>query len=758
MPRVCTCKGCAVFGAPGDSTLEDGLHLICRVAPAPAVSAIKWLYNILLERGKQAGACIHELPKILKAVSGEVKRGGKFIHRHWRYLTHWDTMFGYVAYKGKGAMIQEVTDWLVTRRDIGKGLMGEPQYVTRIYEECVRFLQQEWKMPNELPTAREWVRAGKWIRGRSGTGPNIPIIIEGKRKRTRPYKGVDAVLKSDDRVRAELYTPVTEDMVVMQKSEGGKIRPVVKTGNDVNRKMDFLSEVVEKGLYGCTYSTLFAGPGGNERVDEVWLEQVKDVSSLKVPLDQGGFDQHQSQATILAALKAIGDVCFSPVGVPQEYKQVWVALWDSLVCKGARVKYDGYTMSWGNGVPSGWRWTALLDTLLNIASFRVIRDHMSLQMGSSIPVGTSTFQGDDVLFTTTSVTGVAALVEGYNLAGYEVHPSKTYISRDRGEFLRRSYEPEGVTGYITRTQLALRFRNPVLEMPVVAAERVPARVHLWMLLRQRGALAWGVAECMLEDAVQAGVPMQVAADFILTPSAVGGVGLTGDESDVAGAVKGILATKEQYKAGERWVIPEISKPTLKFIPTLGQWVQRMARIGVQLTGDYLTAFQLLLARSWGIREADILGKVEAGWKTVARLRPRKPPPLAPLRKGSDFWDMDEVPVILRPILKQQVIDSGEFLDWVKPELRAELLHLRKRMTSTVFRIYMLDFWEIPSPKMDRVSASYGTLIKSKARTLALSFFAKKDICMNRLTRNFLWLEEWMGKQLEAYNVGKFLSL
>lgn len=49
---------------------------------------------------------------------------------------------------------------------------------------------------------------------------------------------------------------------------GGKIRPVAKTGNAVNRKMNYLSEVLERGLHGSRLSTLFAGEAGNERIDK----------------------------------------------------------------------------------------------------------------------------------------------------------------------------------------------------------------------------------------------------------------------------------------------------------------------------------------------------------------------------------------------------------------------------------------------------------------------------------------------------------
>jgi len=51
-------------------------------------------------------------------------------------------------------------------------------------------------------------------------------------------KGVHAALVTNDHIKRELYTPARKEFHVMDKSEGGKSRPVVKTSNHTNRKMD----------------------------------------------------------------------------------------------------------------------------------------------------------------------------------------------------------------------------------------------------------------------------------------------------------------------------------------------------------------------------------------------------------------------------------------------------------------------------------------------------------------------------------------
>ncbi|KAL4702456.1 hypothetical protein ACJJTC_018843 [Scirpophaga incertulas] len=155
----------------------------------------------------------------------------------------------------------------------------------------------------------------------------------------------------------------------MQKSEGGEIRPVVKTGNEVNRKMDFLSEVVEKGLYGSKVSTLFAGASGNEQIDMDWMR--------------------------MAVLTTIGDVCIASTDLHSDFRRVWESLWISLMGYRVEVRLGSETLTWGNGIPSGWRWTALLDTMLNYCSLMVIRDVKQSQIGRGIPPWAVCVQDED---------------------------------------------------------------------------------------------------------------------------------------------------------------------------------------------------------------------------------------------------------------------------------------------------------------------------------------------------------------------------
>ncbi|CAB3242518.1 unnamed protein product [Arctia plantaginis] len=100
----------------------------------------------------------------------------------------------------------------------------------------------------------------------------------------------------------------------------------------------------------------------------------------------------------------------SHAAVPEEHRTVWNNMWETFTVAGVSVLMGNDRCSWENGVPSGWRWTALIDTVLNIVSFRIATRYCAEYYNIAVPVGKTTVQGDDVIFTTVSVKAVEALV------------------------------------------------------------------------------------------------------------------------------------------------------------------------------------------------------------------------------------------------------------------------------------------------------------------------------------------------------------
>lgn len=353
------CEGCRL----PSGVLEDGLHVLARMHPGRGGRAIVAEYDRLTS--SFPSLCVHQVRKLLKETTGWLKLGGRFCHPRWRLLTYWETFSGYVPPGKLKDLRPDVDDWLTRTKHNGAEI-DEIGYINDLITETRKYVREEWTRPDSLPSLEEWVRAGVWMRGKAGTGQVTELAIEGKLKRTRKYKGVDAALKSTTDLIHELREPRQEVMKVLQKSEGGKVRPVVVGGNALYRKMDFLSELVENGFAGSRTSTLFAGAGGNEAIDAAWLEEIRNPHVLKVPLDQSSFDNNQSKSTILGVLLAIQEEVVDNAATPSDYKEAWKAMWETLTEYKPQVEMEGDKQGWENGIPSGWRWTALLDIIIII--------------------------------------------------------------------------------------------------------------------------------------------------------------------------------------------------------------------------------------------------------------------------------------------------------------------------------------------------------------------------------------------------------
>lgn len=142
-------------------------------------------------------------------------------------------------------------------------------------------------------TAKKLAGEGTWLKGKSGTEERATYWVNGSVRKTRNMKWAVSTLRSNKDILDELYVCKPDVFYLNQKSKAGKVRGVVKTGNKVCRKMDFLCEFV------------FAGAARNEEIDRGLLDLIEHRHYWMVPLDQSGFDQHQSRRTVLMCVAAV---------------------------------------------------------------------------------------------------------------------------------------------------------------------------------------------------------------------------------------------------------------------------------------------------------------------------------------------------------------------------------------------------------------------------------------------------------------------
>nr|QVU40016.1 hypothetical protein [Kamu toti-like virus 1] len=703
------------------------------------------MYNIMRLFSLSEGVCMCQLKRMCKKNTACGKLGGKYICSEWEWLCYWENLFGYVEYVGSAGMYNEGFKWLGKTLELG-GPMGERRYMEELETETLKFMSEEWINPIATLDVESWVKKGNWMRGKSGTGRTTFVKIEGKDVRTRRMKGVDASFMSDAAMAKNLKTVTPDEFHIMEKSEGGKIRPVVKTGSECFRKMDYLSQWMEDGFNKCRLSTLFGDAIQQEDIDMEIMESVRQPGLWKVPMDQSNFDQHQSKRSLMTVMGAMGAWIWEQTS-SEDFKIVWTCLWDSLFYEDVKVLCGEKSFKWRNGMPSGFRWTALLDTILNIVSFRVALNHCKDILGYTPRIYCHKAQGDDVAFAMEKLSEVATVMSIYNDLGYEAHPLKTFYSRDRTEFLRRCYSRQGgINGYVTRSLLSTMYRNPIQEPPIIRAERLYSRLTAWQLSVVRGCDGVKCGECFLSDAEQLGVSRKHAAGFALTPASWGGAGLDKDS--------GIGKTLAKYFSAN--YVPVFETEELRVIPRVGQWADRLNRFGNILEGRHFAGFYRLLARSWGITERDITGEVKISWQEIKpySIRPRM---LAePVTKPDSVWDLDDVATILRPFVKDAALQKQHWRKYIKPEYHGWMEGYLRRVSKGVSTAYLTGQLKMPWPIIDRVSMRYGARIRLKYDRILRSIVNIKDIGLEKLSAYCAFFEEKLIHDLkEKYSTYVF---
>lgn len=137
-----------------------------------------------------------------------------------------------------------------------------------------------------------------------------------------------------------------------------------------------------------------------------------------------------------------------------------------------------------NGILSGWRWTALIDTIVNLAEVDMAERYANLN-NYQLKIRELNAQGDDDWFKLNSYSDGVALWLIYESFGLNVNPGKFFLSKTRDEYLRRVLDKDKITGYPARSVTALMFRNPVNEKETVGIERHRQTFMKWKLFAER---------------------------------------------------------------------------------------------------------------------------------------------------------------------------------------------------------------------------------------------------------------------------------
>lgn len=526
----------------------------------------------------------------LKEMTGLAKKHGDILFSgYWKWLVNWENLGGYMPTPDIDTFVDELRLWATGDivHEIPKdGKLSEDAFLDAFEEGMADFLNGApniTKANEEAPTIDEFVSSpGTWARaGASSSKSRVWYSTEdGKKFKTKRSKWSAALATHPSRVKAILMETrpalLRQHNKAIEKREPGKVRAVVNSNDELYLRMAYVSEWLETALRGHPNSTLFMS---TQQLVSLWedLSRATEDQTVKMPLDQSHFDWQANKRMISRFIRVVRRmvVTHCPMRIREDMLLVLRGIEVGLVeIEGTLEVGTGptkVTLPVQKGIMSGWRWTALMDTVFNWGELFVAR-RLVRQSGFTEPVIAANAQGDDDQIRCPTYGHAAAIAESYNIMNFEVNPSKFFVDANRDEYLRQVPVPGEVSGYPIRGITAILWRNPISKDPPAGLLRMQEQVKLWNVLLGRGADYDVVIKNMVIDLTQGnGISKDEVSNLLCTPASLGGIGFWNRPSRWMSSTPGIVTSKGR--------VDPSSLPGLAY--ELADWHRR----GVELSAE-----------------------------------------------------------------------------------------------------------------------------------------------------------------------------
>lgn len=344
--------------------------------------------------------------------------------------------------------------------------------------------------PADLPLFDKSILRQRWIWGSSGSATNTPDWLRRRvKEQDEIYDnkwGLTLLLSDDELEDMALKSHESTPRAFAKPDEVVKFRAIISTDLPLHIKMSIVGKWLENVLNLDSVTDLYAGSGWMAKKVIEW-DSLTEQGFLPLSLDESGFDQHELVEYIEAVLEAILTVIkrYARPGERDFLIQIMELIQKDIFPKFVEIGHTGVFVRYLNGVLSGWAWTALLDTLINIVQIRAVTklgQNLNLDVYNVSPSA----KGDDALLWTKNEQQAANIIGLYNAIGKEVNPKK-FNWATSAEFLRNLYFPKArrsLFGYPARIVRALSFRHPG-RRPPNPVERIEQTINNWKLFARR---------------------------------------------------------------------------------------------------------------------------------------------------------------------------------------------------------------------------------------------------------------------------------
>ncbi|UHK03286.1 MAG: RNA-dependent RNA polymerase [Sanya nephotettix cincticeps totivirus 1] len=414
-------------------------------------------------------------------------------------------------YRNLRRELMDICDPLVTRRNTS--------------EPLATFIQRrhEWMASGSSAGAVQAVRVH---RGRQGKG----ALFTGEVKVSKRAWGESLTLEA---VQATLLEDHPHELATAsEKYENGKSRAIYGVEPMHYVINTYATKGFEERLHLIPGLEKGASGAAAAAFEQARANITADPGVECSMLDYADFNRHHTPAA-----QAIIFEVFAALGRRRGANSDWIEanLWVAKAKRSMRVRFPHLPGEHKvlQGMFSGTRSTDLINTLLNLAYFRVAKNWVSDHLGLEPSCLYHVHQGDDVWVSNRDATWARALFYALNSMGFLFQPTKQMFGKQRGEYLRVLYSHGQGYGYLGRA-LANYVLRPIQNANPLSPVSWATSIYDSVCLLQRRGISASMARAIYDDAVGFWVrarahdldraPVSVPREYVQLARAQGGLG------------------------------------------------------------------------------------------------------------------------------------------------------------------------------------------------------------------------------------------
>jgi len=421
------------------------------------------LLNMILNKFKRGVVSYRVWRDAFKIFSNDIKKGSR--DANFRFFTDLELLVGYNL---SGLTFEEkkvkVDAWC--KGDISRGYDSDMYYGIYL-EQCKSRFSGVQSNTMFLSFEEFLLSIPLWMSDGSSRGFKVKYNVNGEIKTSLSKKqAIGMGCDLEFLLKIALNKTENDFYSATEKIEPGrKGRLIISAPISQQLRMSYI-EYCLQDLFKKAFPNVTIFKTANKQQDS--LEKLMDLTIARgpnyvfFPADASNFDQNVSRQEVLIVLNIMREIVIKLIRFKRIHNDC-LALIDLVIENffDIPVKIDGVVVGlWQHGMPSGIKWTALLDSIINDLRFSTICKFLEFGDFGKIVVIDEKFTGDDISVVLLRVLDAVRLLNAYNHFNIEIHPNKNLLSFDFTEFLRKIYFRRQQYAYPNRMVTKFLFRLP----------------------------------------------------------------------------------------------------------------------------------------------------------------------------------------------------------------------------------------------------------------------------------------------------------